>query len=170
MKKSFFTIAALLLFSIAYSQDNAIDRFFSKYEDNADFTVVNVSPRVFPMLAKVTSELEDKEYKTLIEGLKGLKMVTTSKDPNKYYQEVISRLPKKEYEELVTVKDKGQNIKFLTKGTNDKISELLLLIGGGTDFMLLSIVGDIDLNKVAKLANKMNIQGSEHFDKVKKKN
>jgi hypothetical protein len=170
MKKSFFTIVALFFITMAYAQDNAIDKFFSKYEDNADFTVVNVSPRVFPMLAKVTSEMEDKEFKSLIEGLRGLKMVTTSVDPNKYYQEVMTRLPKKEYEELVTVKEKGQNIRFLTKGTNDKISELLLLIGGGNDFMLLSIVGDIDLNKVAKLANKLNIQGSEHLDKVKKKN
>ena len=170
MKKIIFSLFSILMFSYTYAQDNAIDRFFSKYEENPDFTVVIVSPRVFPMIAKVTSEMENRDYKELVSGLKGLKMVTTSKDPAKYYQEVLNRLPKKEYEDLVSVKEKGQNIKFLTKGVGDNISELLLLVGGGTDFMLLSIVGDIDLNKIAKLANKMNIKGSEHLDKVKKAN
>jgi CII-binding regulator of phage lambda lysogenization HflD len=120
------------------------------------------------MIAKISSESEDKEFKNLVAGLKGLKMITTQKDAAKYYQEVLAKLPKS-YEELVTVKEKGKNIKFLTKGTNDKISELLLVIGGTNEFMLLSIVGDIDLNNVAKLANKINIQGSEHLDKVTKK-
>jgi len=170
MKKLVFSLLSVLLGSFAIGQDNAIDKFFSKYEENEDFTVINVSPRVFPMIAKVTSENENKDYKELVEGLKGLKMVTTSKDPNKYYQEVIAKIPKKEYEELVTVKEKGQNIRFMTKGSGDKISELLLIVGGGSDFMLLSIVGDIDLNKIARLANKMNIKGSEHLDKVKKGN
>ncbi len=169
MKKSLFTFVGLLLLTFATAQENAIDKFFSKYEEIADFTVVNVSPRVFPMIAKISSESEDKEFKNLVAGLKGLKMITTQKDATKYYQEVLAKLPKN-YEELVTVKEKGKNIKFLTKGTNDKISELLLVIGGANDFMLLSIIGDIDLNNVAKLANKINIQGSEHLDKVTKKN
>lgn len=169
MKKSFFTFVGLLFITFASAQENAIDKFFSKYEEIADFTVVNVSPRVFPMIAKISSESEDKEFKNLVAGLKGLKMITTQKDAAKYYQEVLAKLPKN-YEELVTVKEKGKNIKFLTKGTNDKISELLLVIGGTNEFMLLSIIGDIDLNNVAKLANKINIQGSEHLDKVTKKN
>ena len=67
MKKLVFSLLNVLLVSFAFGQDNAIDKFFSKYEENEDFTVINVSPRVFPMIAKVTSEMENKDYKELVE-------------------------------------------------------------------------------------------------------
>lgn len=168
MKKVFSLIVAVLFSSLSYGQDNIIDRFFSKYENNADFTVVNVSPKMFTMLYKATSEMEDKEISSLMQGIKGLKMISTEKDGAKYYAEALTKIPTKEYETLVTVKDKGQNIKFLTKGTGDVVNELLLLIGGDKQFMLMSFIGNLDINKIAKLANKINISGSEHLDKIKK--
>ena len=69
----------------------------------------------------------------------------------------------------MTVKDKGDNVKFLTKGNGDVVDELLLLVGGADDFVLMSFVGKLDLNKISKLANKLDIQGSEHLDKLKDK-
>ena len=93
-----------------------------------------------------------KEYET----------VSLTADANK-------RLNIKEYEELVTVRDKGSNVRFVTKEANGTINELLLLVGGKTEFVMMSFVGNIDLNKIAKLAKKLDIDGAEHLDKVRKK-
>lgn len=169
MKKVFSLIVAVLFTSLSYGQDNIIDRFFSKYESNADFTVVNISPKMFSMISKATSEMEDKEISALMQGIKGLKMISTEKDAAKYYAEALTKIPAKEYETLVTVRDKGKNIKFLTKGNGDIVNELLLLVGGDSQFMVMSFTGSLDINKIAKLANKINLEGSEHLDKIKKK-
>ncbi|MBL0100962.1 MAG: DUF4252 domain-containing protein [Saprospiraceae bacterium] len=53
--KSIFSFAIALLFSISTSsQTDAIERFFKDYQDNDNFTVVYVSPKMFQMVSKVT--------------------------------------------------------------------------------------------------------------------
>ena len=109
------------------------------------------------------------EIKELVKDIKGLKILTTKKDPMKYYTEASKKLPINEYEVLMTVKDKGDNVKFLTKGSGDVVNELLLLVGGTDDFVLMSFVGNLNLSKISKLANKLELNGAEHLDKLKDK-
>ncbi|MBK8700196.1 MAG: DUF4252 domain-containing protein [Saprospiraceae bacterium] len=162
-------LATMFFTTLSYGQNNAIDKFFSAYESNENFTVVYVSPKMFEMVAKVTDDSKNADIKDLIKDIKGLKILSTKKDPQKYYTEAAKKIPIGEYEVLMTVKDKGDNVKFLTKGTGDVIDELLLLVGGADDFVLMSFVGKLDLNKISKLANKLDIEGSEHLDKLKNK-
>ncbi|HPN71392.1 MAG TPA: DUF4252 domain-containing protein [Saprospiraceae bacterium] len=161
-------LLALFFTATASAQVDAIDKFFNQYQENKDFTVVYVSPKMFQMVSKATNEVEDKELKALIAGIKGLKILTNKVESAKYYAEAIKKLPVNEYETLITVRDKGQNVKFLTKGTGDIVNELLLLVGGGEDFVLMSFVGNLDLNNIAKLAKKINIDGAEHLEKIGK--
>jgi hypothetical protein len=71
-------------------------------------------------------------------------------------------------EELMRVKDKDANIKFYIKEgkDDDHVRELLMFMTGikdvevnGSKFetVLLSLTGDIDLNKISSLTNKMNL-------------
>lgn len=164
-------IAAIFTTSL-FSQNSAIDKFFSSYENSEDFTVVYVSPKMFEMIAKITNDSKAKdmqEIKELVKDIKGLKILTTKKDPMKYYTEASKKLPINEYEVLMTVKDKGDNVKFLTKGSGDVVNELLLLVGGTNDFVLMSFVGNLNLSKISKLANKLELNGAEHLDKLKDK-
>ncbi len=85
------------------------------------------------------------------------------------YTEANKRLNIKEYEELVTVREKDSNVRFVTKEANGVINELLLLVGGKDEFVMMSFVGNIDLSKIARLAKKLNIDGAEHLDKINKK-
>lgn len=168
--KNLFSLAIAMFVSLSVSaQSDAIERFFKDYQESEDFTVVYVSPKMFKMVSKVTDESEDKELASIVKDLKGLRILTTKKTPNKIYTEANRRLNIKEYEELVTVKEKESNIRFITKESNGQISELLLLVGGKEEFVLMSFVGNIDLNKIGKLAKKLDIDGAEHLDKVNKK-
>src|SRR5690606_3853037 len=103
----------------AYAQNDAIDRFFSSYENNEDFTVVYVSPKMFQMVAKVTKDTDKAEISDLVKDIKGLKILTTDQNSGKYYSEAIKKIPVNEYEVLLTVREKNQNVRFLTKGTTD---------------------------------------------------
>ena len=121
------------------------------------------------MVSKATDGGTDQELAAIVKDLKGLRILTTEVNPDKIYKEANKRLNIKEYEELVTVRDKDSNVRFVTKETNGMISELLLLVGGKDDFVMMSFVGNIDLNKIAKLAKKLDIDGAEHLEKVNKK-
>ncbi|MCB9310305.1 MAG: DUF4252 domain-containing protein [Lewinellaceae bacterium] len=167
MKSLFSIIFTLSFISISFGQD-AIEKLFNDYQNNADFKVVYVAPKMFQMVAKMTSESDQNEFKEIVKDLKGLRILSTEKNPQQIYTEANKRLAIKEYEELITVKEKGSNVRFVTKETNGKISELLLLVGSASEFTMISFVGNIDLNKISKLASKLNIEGAEHLDKVKK--
>lgn len=169
--KNIFSLAVALCISLsATAQADAIERFFKDYQEDDNFTVVYVSPKMFQMVSKVSDGSEDKELSAIVKDLKGLRILTSKVNPDKIYKEANKRLNIKEYEELVTVREKDSNVRFVTKELNGVINELLLLVGGKDEFVMMSFVGNIDLNKIAKLAKKLDIDGAEHLDKVNKKN
>ena len=67
----------------------------------------------------------------------------------------------------MTARDDGQNVKILTKTkSDDVIEELLLLVGGADEFILVSFVGNINLNDLAKVASSLDIDGVKHLEKL----
>jgi hypothetical protein len=158
----------VLLFAMqgAFAQNNAIEKYFQKYEDKESFTSVYVSEYMFSLFADIdVEEEEDKEVMEILQGLKSLQVLTTEETPNKYYEEAIQLIDQKEYKMLMKVKDGDTNVRFLIKKEGSIVKELLLLVGGD-EFVLLSIVGNINLKKISKLAKHLDIQGMEHLDKV----
>jgi hypothetical protein len=169
MKKFLTVVIAILSIGWVHGQNNAVDRFFGDFENDANATLVNISPKTFGMFTKALSKTEDAEIKDIVSSVKGLKLVSTEVNALKHYKDAISKIPSNEYETLVTVKDKGQNIRFFTKGSGDIVNELVLLVGGENQFLVMSLVGNLDLNKIAKLANKLNVSGAEHLEKITNK-
>jgi len=169
MKKLLPILLLAFLGSNISAQDDAIEKYFLKYLDNEEFTVVYVSPKMFDIVAKMDLDNVDPEVTDVISGLKGLRILTTETNTLTYYEEALEKIDPKEYEVLMKVRDGDENVHFLIKeGENDKISELLLLVGGDSDFVLLSFVGDIDLDKISRLANAIDVKGAEHLDKIEK--
>jgi Domain of unknown function (DUF4252) len=85
-----------------------------------------------------------------------------------FYKEALGKIDLKEYEELITVREKNSNTRFLIKESGGTITELLMVSADDTDFTLLSFVGDIDLDKLSRLSAKMSIKGMENLKNVKK--
>jgi hypothetical protein len=68
------------------------------------------------------------------------------------------------------VRDKDADMKFLIKDDGKgKISELLMVMGGNNDFMILSLFGEIDLKQISKLGRKMDIGGLDKLENMDKK-
>jgi len=169
-------IIALMMIAVngVFAQD-AISKFFTKYQDDESFTQVTVSSKMFSLFTNMEVESpEDKEVLEAISKLKGLRILgkENTSDARKLYKEAFSLIPTKEFEELMTVRDKDQDFKFLIKESGGKISELVMIMGGADDFMLMSLYGEIDLKQVSRLGKKMNVGGLEQLEKLddKKKN
>ena len=108
----------------------------------------------------------DADVQAVIKDLKGLKVLATERNGMKYYNEAINKINVKEYEELMTVRDGDQNVRFVVKERNDVIEELLLLVGAPEQFVMISFVGKINLDQISKLSKSADISGLEHLEKV----
>ncbi len=168
MKQLILSLVLIGMGSGIIAQNDAIEKYFSKYYDDETFTTVYVSPKMFQMVTKVLSENENEDLKDLIKGIEGLRILRSDTNAPALYKEAMSTINTREYEVLMTVRDKENNVQFLTKESNDVINELLLLVGGD-EFVMMSFVGNIDLNKIARLAKSLDIDGAEHLEKLEEK-
>lgn len=168
MKKITAIIFALFI-GVSLNAQSAVEKYFEKYEDNNDFSTVYVSPKMFSMITKATSDADLKDLEVL-KDLKGLTRLSTEKTPMKYYKEATKSIPLSEYDELVKVKENGSKVNIFTKssGNQDVVKEVLVLSGSDKKFSILSFVGNIKLSDLNKLAKNLNIEGAEHLNKVKK--
>jgi hypothetical protein len=170
MKKIWIVAVAVIITMEAQAQTDAITKFFNKYAADESFTQVTVSSKMFSLFTNMEAETpEDKEVLDAISKLKGLRILAKEKDSNSraLYKEAFALIPAKEYEELMSVRDKDKDMKFYIKETGGKISELLMLAGGDDEFMVLSLFGEIDLKQISRIGRKMNVDGLEKLEKMK---
>jgi Domain of unknown function (DUF4252) len=163
--------AVIMMCSLAASaQNDAIAKFFSKYQSDETFSQVTISGKMFSMMANITGETEEeKAMIASISKIKGLKILSKSEARNsrELYKEAISMIPTSSFEELMSIRDKDKDMKFFTKESGGKISELVMVMGGNEEFMVLTLFGEIDLKDISKIGKSVNIEGLENLEKVK---
>ena len=182
MKKIIIILVIAVLPSLGFSQSP-----FDKYEDLDNVSAVVVNQSMFRLLSNIDVEVDDpeaKDFMDIAKSLKNLKVfITEDKNISADMMKTMNQyLKSAKLEELMRVKDKDANIKFYIKSGKDEdhVSELLMFVTGmnkvdvevnGRKFetVLLSLTGDIDLNKIGSLTNKMNLP-EELNEAGKKKN
>lgn len=169
MKHVFVLFIWVVCMEGAYSQTSPVDRLFDKYSEKDGFTTVYITQYMFSMFKDVHTN--DKDFDNLVKNLKSIRILAIdNENPPKgvnFYTEIMKDLPVKDYKELMVIKEKGQDVKFLVKDVQGRIIELLL-IAGGRDNALISIQGNIDIKSIAKLSSAMKVQGMEQLGKMQK--
>jgi hypothetical protein len=169
MKKIMMGAVMMVMSVAAQAQGDAITKFFSKYQDDPEFTQVTVSSKMFGLFTNMeVQKPEDKEILEAISKIKGLRILAKddARNSRELYKEALSIVPK-DFEELMFVRDKDEDMKFLIRESSPgKISELLMIAAGNDDFKMLSLFGEIDLKKVGKIGSKMNIEGLDKLHKM----
>jgi len=162
--KSLLVTAAMLgvfaFSAVGQTSEDAISKYFNKYLEDERFTVVYISPKMFELFDNMNLELDDEEaqaIKSVVKDLRGLRiLVAEDADTRALYNEAASTINTKEYETLMTVRNKNQDdVQFLIKDEGSEgavINELLLLVGSSDTFVLMSFIGQIDLNNISKLS------------------
>lgn len=162
---------------------------FEKYNGNSDVTYVSIQPKMFQMIAKMGINVDDAEAKAYMDMVKSITSFKTIVTDNKTISADISKWVKSRsssLEELMQVKDGGAEVKFYVKEgkDSDHVKELLIFVNGidkamqanGVDTngqprkietVVVSLTGDINLNEISKLTEKMNIPAGKHLDKKK---
>jgi hypothetical protein len=172
MKRLMIAVVGMLMAITSQAQNDAIAKFFSKYQGDESFSQVTVSGKMFSMMANLDGETEEeKAMINSISKIKGLKILSKSDTRNsrELYKEAISMIPAKDFEELMAIRDKDKDMKFFTKESGGKISELVMVMGGNDEFMVMTIFGEIDLKEISKIGRSVKIDGLENLEKVKEK-
>ena len=173
MKKLMMGVVMMVLSIATYAQGDAIAKFFAKYQDDETFTQVKVSQKMFGLFTNMdVDKPEDKEILDAISKIKGLRVLAKheTRDSRALYKEAMAMIPEKDYEELMSVRDKDKDMKFFIKELSaGKIGELVMVMGGNEEFMVLSLFGEIDLKKIAHIGKKMNIDGLDKLENIKDK-
>jgi len=174
MKTKTFTIliVAIVVFPFMIAAQSPADALFDKYSGQDGFTSVYITQHMFSLFADIETEEDEDGFIELVKNLKCIKILSVEDDTlqlNKqvnFYDEIMHDFPDGKYEELMVVKKKDQDVRFYILKEGDKISELLMIVGGVEDNALISIQGDIDLKTISKLSKSMNIDGMENLEEI----
>lgn len=165
-KKLILSVATVAMTFSVMAQD-AIDRYFSKYADDPEFTTITISSKMFGLFSNI--EADDPDNKEVLDAMKdltGIRIVASDdSESNVDYQKAIKVIGK-EYEMLMSVDEKDEKVRFFVREESGQIAELFMIVGGKGNLFLMSISGIIDLEKISKISKNMDIGGMNYLESL----
>jgi len=169
MKKLLLILSLSAITLTVFCQGSPVDDIFDRYNGKEGFTSVYISSRMFSLLARI--DTEDEEFRNLVTRIKSIRILSIDSTSNisgiNFAGELLPKLNRNGYEELMTVKEAGGEVRFMIREVGGRIAELVM-ITGGQGSSVVSITGDLDLKTIASLSGSMGIDELEELDKVKK--
>lgn len=158
-------IAALFTPLYTQAQTPSIERIFDTYSADEKFSYVNISGQMLRLLA---SRSEDSEP-GMASSLTRIRILSSSDLEDDTitaaFSDLNNNLMRQDYEELMEIRDAGSHFRFLMKG-NDEIIEQLILVGQDTDsHVLISIEGRILLSELSRISDTIpGLEGLKQLD------
>lgn len=135
----------------AFAQNPTFDKFFDQYADRKGIVTVKLSN--FPV-DLLTSGEKDCDLK-----INSLRVLTVEDlDLNakvNFYDEIVPGINRNAYEELLTIKRKGENSIMLCKRDKKRITELVYVSGGEKNVMV-EITGSMSLEQAKKMTKEVS--------------
>lgn len=168
MKKFIYVFVIAIFANSAFAQ-GIIDREFSSYLDQENVTHVYVSAKMFDIVSTVAAGLNDEDVKEITDFAQDIESFSLIKVPAPVdalgeFKKGLNSLSDS-YEELVRVRDEGTRFAVFIAEENDIVYEIVGLGAVDGEFIALSLVGRMDLNKVADFVSKID---NEAFEPLKR--
>lgn len=170
MKRLTLILTAIAISFTMMAQQSVIDKYFEKYADDDNFTKITINQKMFSLFANFDGGTEgETEFMQAISKLEGLKILVADSigNPMQLFKTTSKAIKKAGYEELMSVKDSDENVIFSIKEKDGVIKEMIMLVGGKEEFVLLSLYGVINLKDVSKIASGMKMDGLESLGNFK---
>ena len=175
MKKTVLVFALLVGFGTSLFAQSESDALFDRYSGQDGFTSVHITKYMFQLFADIDTESEMEEFREMAAQIDRIKILTAENDSvdnsraKSFYNQLNKSIPLNKYEELMVVNDGDEQVHMYIIKNGKNISEFLMLVSEPTSAVMISITGDIDLDKLAALSKTMNIDGLEGLDTLKTK-
>ncbi len=170
MKNIFLSLVLVLATGSMFGQT-----VFDKFEDQEDVTTVIVNKKMFSLISKMkVDDKETQQYVNLIKKLENLKVFVTSNDKKADEMKGVADkyIKTADLEELMRINEKGKNVKIYVRSgaTDSQIKELLMFVQGSgkEETVLMSLIGNFDLDELSVLTDKMKLPGGSELRKASK--
>ena len=165
---------------------------FERYADNNEVTLVSISPKMFKMFGQMNLNVNDpeaQEYLDMVSSISNFKVLISSN--HDISKEMLSwvkqQVSKQNLDELMSIKDQEADVTFYIKEgkKEDYVEQLLMYVnehkkgqnqnsnlnfnGREIKAVLMLLEGMIDLNKISKLTDQMNLPGGNQLKKAQQK-
>ncbi len=154
----------------ALSAQDLVSSFLTKYNENEEIQVTTIGKKMLDMLITIAQKEETCMAKSLegLDNIRALSSADTTKY-NEFYDAASDLINKsKGFEILMSSHNSNSNTVLAVKESKGIVKELVLLSRDehtGT-FNLISLTGKINLDTLAKYANKLNIEGLDQLSKL----
>jgi len=148
----FILVALLTLNACAETKEVRFNsrKFIKHYKEHGDV----ISFSLPPALLRVFIDREDKELKELLRQIDDMRFLIFDDEsfnetsPRDLFKKMDMELTENNFQDLLIVKEKNEIVKFKILETDAKVKELILLVSGGDELVLMNLSGNIDLNKM----------------------
>ena len=148
------TVIFCAILSNTFAQNGALDRVFNQYAGQDGFTTVEISSNLFNLFASEDDQLDDVK----IGNIKILAVDDENLNNGlNFYDQIVPKLKTSQYNKLMHVKSKDEDVVILHSKKGSEHSEFLL-VAGGKDNALIYIEGNLDFSEVEKAANSIRKQ------------
>ncbi|HLT93594.1 MAG TPA: DUF4252 domain-containing protein [Membranihabitans sp.] len=150
-------IIAVVAITISLGQAGSLDSYFSKYQEDESFTVVNISSSMFAAISGLETDAIDPEVKAILDNITGMKILNKASNGDRYFDEAMQLIKTKGLEELMSIKEKGENIRIYGKSDGSKyLKEVVMLRGDKSNFILMQVQGKLSIEQLGKLSKTLN--------------
>ena len=170
MKNLIVLIATILIPMCTFAQTNAVTTFYEKYQDVEDAVQVEFTGW---LTKKMVEYSDDEDVRRALKDVTGLRILVLEKANDAMradFKTLRNTIPRGNYEPLLKVREgKHTIVEFLIKESNGIVDDVLLMVHDEEELVLLNLTGKFNLRDLDKIDLDMDIDGINHFDKLKGK-
>ncbi len=153
-----------------FAQTDAVTTFYEKYSEVEDAVQVEFTGWI---TKKIVQYSDDEDVKRALKDVTGLRVLVLEKANDAMradFKTLRNDIPRNNYEALLKVREgKHTTVEFLIKEANGIVDDVLLMVHDEEELVLLNLTGKFNLRDLDKIDLDMDIDGINHFDKLKKK-
>jgi len=167
--KNLLSLLVFTFITTSIFSQGLIEEKYEHYLDQEEVTHVYISGKLFDFASTIAAGIDDDEVKELSEFASKIKSFSLIKVPNSAnakaeYAKGIDYVGE-DYDELMRVRDDGSKFAIFVDEEDDVVYEVVGIGISDGEFIALSLVGEMDLNKIAEFVSKAD---SDMFEPLKR--
>lgn len=147
--------------SVSVVAQDFASRFMNEHKADTNLTCVTISPKMMEEIMKSDADKDD-EVLDIISNLKSMQILTAKVKGQNYYDQAIKIVEKSSgrFEPLLSFSDKSENCQIMVRKKKGAIIELVMLVHGKGQFVVINFTGNMSPEFIAQLAASMKQKSS----------
>lgn len=164
MRKIFLMAALLCVAGAIFAQSQAVKAFYDQYRGLEDVENIKLRGWMLRMASNLTESADEAQVLRKISKLQILATERTDLVSTQDRRRFLSSLRKDAFEDLITIRKDGEVVEMLVRENGETITDLILMVSGGDEFVLINMEGALKFSDLNDL--NIDVEGAEHLKEL----